>query len=211
MLTLGDSTGNGFDGVDAGTTVATGPVSYTRLFDPNGGDFVDTTLSEHLPVFTVECLTSGDWPGPTGPSGVLMKERNFQMAWDHSDPFLRGALSMRQGGIWYDASFGTLADDVWYYLAGSYDGETLTAYSNGFLIDLNPTPSGPPDVEDFGTVSAKIGRHAYNNFVPDSFYTGSIDEVRISSVPRTPGWIAATAQSMNDGLVQFGAEELLGD
>ena len=79
---------------------------------------------------------------------------------------------MRVGGTWHPASFGELLANTWYYLAASYDGETLRTYKDGVLISSNTAPSGPPDSE---AASLKLGRHTLNS----RFFNGTVDEVRI--------------------------------
>ena len=46
-------------------------------------------------------------------------------------------MTLNVGGAWYPASFGPLAANTWYFLAATYDGETLTAYTNGVLVSTN--------------------------------------------------------------------------
>lgn len=76
-------------------------------------------------------------------------------------------------GVWYPASFGTLAPDTWYHLAATYDGETLNAYKDGILVTSNPDPSGPPDSE---TETLKIGRAADTN---PHYFQGVVDDVQV--------------------------------
>ena len=65
--------------------------------------------------------------------------------------------------------------DVWYHVAGTYDGETLNLYVNGTLMDSNNDPSGTIDLKSYimavGTWSTRI-----------DYFQGTIDEVRIWKV-----------------------------
>ncbi|MFX0200112.1 MAG: LamG-like jellyroll fold domain-containing protein, partial [Candidatus Hodarchaeota archaeon] len=69
-----------------------------------------------------------------------------------------------------DANF--IETGIWYHVAGTYDGDILSLYVNGELIDTNNNPSGSIDLQDpdltIGTWSTLI----------DSFI-GVVDEVRI--------------------------------
>jgi hypothetical protein len=45
---------------------------------------------------------------------------------------------------------------------------------------------------------------SYNN---QCWFTGSLDEIRISHTTRSDDWISGQYDSMNDTLISFGAEE----
>ena len=67
---------------------------------------------------------------------------------------------------------GFIDVDVWYHVAGTYDGQTLNLYVNGTLIDSNEDPSGNIDLKSYiiavGTWSTLT-----------DYFQGVIDEVRI--------------------------------
>ena len=111
-------------------------------------------------------------PANAAQSGPVSRNRNYQIIWNHPSAAFRGAASFNVGGTWYAASFGSLSANTWYYLAASYDGETLRAYKDGVLITSNTAPSGAPTSE---STSLKLGRQAS----VAQFFRGNVDEVRV--------------------------------
>jgi fibronectin type 3 domain-containing protein len=169
-------------------TLQNGPVWTTGIV---GGalsldginDYVSTPFSRHLASWSV-----GVWVwSPTTPanalgSGPVQRAANFQINWNHPDANFRGAAALRVGGNWYAARFGTLAASTWYYLAATYDGETLRAYRDGVLITSNTAPSGPA-AADTGLM---LGRHATRN----QFFAGIIAGVRVYDIALDAATIA---------------------
>ena len=111
-------------------------------------------------------------PANAVPSGPINRQANYQINWNHSNAAFRGAAAVRAGGVGHGASFGPLTGNTWYYLAATYDGETLRAYKDGVLITSNTAPSGPPNSD---ANSLKLGRAAAAN----QFFQGTVDEVRV--------------------------------
>lgn len=142
-------------------------------------DYVGTSYTSNLDVFTIECWVKGT-NAPTGvnPTGVIHKNGNFQINWDHGDANYRGAFLLFIESTWYPASFGTLEAGVWYHLVGTYDGHEMKAYKNGTLITTNTGPEGNPD---HNSDQITIAKHASGNY----FFNGTIDEVRIWDDVRT--------------------------
>lgn len=79
----------------------------------------------------------------------------------------------------------SLADGAWHYVACTYDHQAIRVYVDGVLKAMEP----------------KVLRFPYLPYVDvggrfvDAFLAGSMDEVRISSVARTAGEIAAFQRS----------------
>ena len=171
--TVYDASGNGMNGTLVnGPVWTTGRIGAGLSFD-GINDHVTTNLVENLPTWTVVAwVWSPAAPSAAPASGPVQRDRNLQINWNHEDAALRGAVGVSVGGTWYGASFGALAANTWYHLAGTYDGETLRAYVNGVLVTANRAPSGEPDFEpaalEFG---ARAGAPQY--------FSGTIDEVRI--------------------------------
>ena len=187
-LDIKDSTGNHQAtsyNMDTGNQ-ATGQIGDGLTFD-GIEEYIDTGYTEDLHSFTVSVWVKGDRPPDNSQNtGPLMKEENFQVCWDHVDPTVRAAASLRIGGPgpehWHMSSFGGLDHKNWYYLVASYDGETLVTYTNGTLSSSNPAPSGDPDATGR---TAFIGKHA----LTPSYFAGTIDEVRISDSIHSAEWI----------------------
>ncbi|HOW71787.1 MAG TPA: DUF2341 domain-containing protein [Phycisphaerae bacterium] len=135
-------------------------------------------------------------------SGVVHRESNYQINWNHAQAAFQGAFALNcqggvQGAAWYSSSLEPLEADTWYYLVGTYDGETLKSYRDGVLVSLNEGPSGPPIAE---TSSLKFGRHA----AAAQYFTGVVDEVQILAAARSADWIANQYATMVDDFILYG-------
>jgi hypothetical protein len=167
-----DASGNGHDGVVFGDPAFVEGVTGMAM-EFNGDDYVDTGYTEDLATWTVSAwIKSPAAPGSGSSCGPIHRESNYQFNWNHFTASWRGSAGVNVGGEWFCASFGVLKADTWYYLVGTYDGESLKAYKDGVLMTANDTPSGAPSTEPN---SLKLARHAES----ERFFNGTIDEVRI--------------------------------
>ncbi|MBW2524332.1 MAG: DUF2341 domain-containing protein, partial [Deltaproteobacteria bacterium] len=201
---LVDSSGNNGAATNHGTTVSAGRIGQARSFAEPQMQYVDTGTNQDLPVWTVEVWARGNHAPTTsgGINGPIMRQKNFQLCWDHTTLFFSGGISYRSGGGWDGVKYGTLSAGQWYYLAANYDGSVLRAYRDG--VEVAQLPMGSPDAE---ADTAKIGRHAFEDQAGD-YFDGLIDEVRISSLVRTGPWLRAQHRSMTrSGFVTHGPEE----
>ena len=208
---LADSAGKSPPAANTGSTSIPSIVGDGRKFVASSGHYIDTKNAIQVDRYTVEAFVNGKHDATTrnGPNGPLMREKNYQIMWDHLDPYV-GAASLNtkdgdgNGQNWKTADFVTLVADTWYYLAATFEGDKLVAYTNGKKITTTTFNMTDPQME---TSTAKIGRHA-NNGASMNFFDGSVDEVRISTITRSDDWIKAQNKSMRDaGFVGFGAEE----
>ena len=139
-----DRSGNGYTAsLFGGTTWPAGTTGTGLGF--NGTTAYATVASlPSLPTWTVSAWVKSP-AAPTGsaPTGPVHRQANLQICWNHPSPSFQGAAVVNVAGNWYSAKFGPLAANTWYYLTATYDGETLSAYTNGVLISANPGPSGP--------------------------------------------------------------------
>jgi hypothetical protein len=89
---------------------------------------------------------------------------------------------VRVGGIYQAACYdvSNLSNNTWYYVAGTYDGETVSLYVNGVDVNDNTSPSG--NVEYSLSNPLCIGNEAYaTDCTSDSpaYFSGTIDDVRV--------------------------------
>jgi hypothetical protein len=191
-----DASGNGNDGTIVGDPVfVDGPAGYGMAMEFDGDDHVDTGNLEDLATWTIACWAKSPLaPSGDSPSGPVHREQNYQINWNHGDENFRASVTVSAGG-WHPASLGTLEADTWYYIAGSYDGETLKSYVDGDLITVNEDPSGPPAAE---SNSLKLARHA----AAEQFFTGTVDEAIVYNKVLSPGEIRYLmgANAMDDVL-----------
>jgi outer membrane lipoprotein-sorting protein len=164
--------------------LVTGKVGGAMQFD-GIDDSVRTDYATDLPTWTVALwVKSPAAPSSAAPNGLVHREKNFQINWNHTSEDFQGAAGLCVANQWYAASFGQLQADTWYHLAATYNGENLKAYTNGVLITDNPDPSGPPDKE---TTTLKFARHA--NY--GDHFKGTIDDVRLYSYDLSADEVAA--------------------
>lgn len=83
----------------------------------------------------------------------------------------------------------TIPTESWAYITNTLSGTTLSAYRNGSFDRSKSAVSGVPRVTD---KPLEIGR-LQNTYIFD----GKIDEVRVSSVARSAGWIATEYNNQN--------------
>jgi hypothetical protein len=168
-----DVSGNGYAAnLISGPAWVTGHTGSALSFNGTSS-YASTKLVTHLSSWTVSTwVRSPAAPGSGASSGPIHREANYHINWNHSNAAFRGAAGVRVKGVWYPASFGALAANTWYYLAATYDGETLKSYTNGVLVTSNTAPSGPADSDPNPLTIAK---HA----TVKQFFRGTVDDVRI--------------------------------
>jgi alkaline phosphatase len=182
--TTQDSSGNDNDGtlINGPVWVAGQNVGFAVSFD-GSDDYVETGNTTSLPHWTISAwVRSPNAPSSAAASGPINRNSNYQINWNHPGATFRGAAAVQVGGTYYAATFGPLLANTWYYLAATYDGETLKAFKNGALITSNTAPSGVPNAE---TNSLKLGRHS----LAAQFFRGTVDEVRVYNRALSPAEI----------------------
>jgi hypothetical protein len=96
---------------------------------------------------------------------------------------------------------GSEAVDTWQYVAGVHAGSTILLYVDGVLVAQN-LASFPTLFDNSENVIIGAEQDGAANW-----FTGFIDEVRISASARSADWIAAQHQSMTDSFVNYGDVE----
>jgi Concanavalin A-like lectin/glucanases superfamily len=131
-----------------------------------------------------------------------------------NSPWAVWQLGMESNGCQVDFSVTTsgsnnhvfgpaLSLNNWHYLAGTYNGSQATVYLEG-------VPSAPVSVSgniDYGTsADLSLGgtRSPYSLGEP---WVGSFDEVRISTVARSAGWIHSTYLTDSGSFNNYASEE----
>jgi len=94
-------------------------------------------------------------------------------------------------------------DGDWHLVTSVWDGDDLKTYLDGALEDTDSSQSGSTTVNggDFA-----IGVRGYHDPV-DMFWSGQMDELRVSTTVHSPAWIKATYHSGDDSLLSYGSEE----
>jgi len=198
--TILDSTSNNEDGTKKGANEpieVTGKIGQAQSFDGDD-DKISKTDNEGLSIQTNITIE------------VVPQLNNYNTGIEIYEIFIaKGSdykLYYRQKyNSWYFSCFDTsnafhyasyAADETigagdWFYMAGVYNGTTMTLYNNGAEKDTTDAEFTIRDTAD------------------DLFcgLDGLLDEVRLSNIARSAAWIKATYNSLWDSLVSYSSEE----
>jgi len=192
-----DSTGN-LTSVNQGATATNGFVGPAMSF--GGAEYLDTGASAHLNEWTIEVwINPSSSPVVTQSSGPISRGRNYQMQWDCGSIEWCRSVNLRvPPTVSVIAFYGDASESTWNQVTGTYDGTTLRTYLNGAITNVQAA-SGPPLTE---TGTTKLGARVDLT----GFYTGDVDEARISRIARSADYIAAHYRSTTDNYITFGPE-----
>ncbi len=112
----------------------------------------------------------------------------------------RFLITTNTGTTALDTQGVTWAVDEWHYLTAVYNGSYAKIYWDG-LENNSAIRTGSITTTDYPLI---IGYQPGGP--PDSYFDGTIDEVRISDAARSAAWIKASYESERDDLLDFGGE-----
>jgi hypothetical protein len=219
-----DSTGV-HDGTRVNNVYYSGEGRYAQTFD-GAGDYVDVAdhddfsfVSGTDSAFSVSAWIINDTGNGNSYSVIGGKAEDNSPYGEYEMYLWNGSLVVNiydtDGdyiGRWTD---NTVPEDSdWHYVTFTYDGSEsgagTTLYIDGVedagTIDL--TSGGTYDGMSNTTYGFRIGGSA--GAVGDNYFTGEIDEVRISSAERTADWVEAEYLSQNGAFAftSFGGEQV---
>jgi hypothetical protein len=94
----------------------------------------------------------------------------------------------------YNATGTTnINDNAWHHVVGTYDGNDIKVYVDGVLEETDSSPSGDLPIN---TGNVRIGTDYQGT--PANFFSGQIDEARISSNVLSADWIATEYNNQNE-------------
>ena len=192
---LEDSTSNGNDGINYGTTLGLNNDGYYRSFDGVNdyiGDIVLSDMSQYT--MTAYC--------------------DANLALSDSRSVVGGRTS--NTGYFSNIAFRQSTGELYSYRSGK-DSSLVTGYTNTtekqvFVMrqDLSEHSLWAKG-DKKGTRSSHIGYSALEFVIgrgySGRYYNGIIFEVRVSSTARSDAWIKATSASLHNNLLTFGSEE----
>lgn len=109
-------------------------------------------------------------------------------------------MSSADGGGNFQYSAVGMNDGVWRHIAVIWDGtDTARLYVNG--VEVDNSTSNAPSLSTTRPLS--VGEHSSDSH----YYTGSVDEVRLSKAYRTAAWQKGSYNSGNNSLLTYGDEE----
>ncbi len=191
-----DSSGNSATGTPTGTTVATGKIGNGRNLNGTS-DYITVPENDQL---DPKAITIEAWIKP------VLQAGNFVNKGDNLGYRFRilGAAGTLQfldrGGTNALTSVSSVPAGAWSHVAVTGDASGLKIYINGVLDASNTVAYGSPN-----TASNLI----MGNFAGVSeWYSGSLDEVRISNIARTPEEIKLSASRRPYGVYTSDAIEM---
>jgi hypothetical protein len=216
-----DATGNGHLGVPTeGVADAEGYLGGAKEFF-DADDRIDVPPSEIVDDAcfggaTVSAWARADTFGGSSRGRIADKTADGPGGWMfYLSSDSGGEVSWRYGyedgqAIWR-GGFDSIQLETWHWVAVTFDAlasEPPRIYVDGVEHDVVQTagPMSSPAVTDVG-VDVVIG----NSDVPERWFDGRIDELRIERTVRGPAWLELQHRSMTDALVVYGATERLED
>ncbi len=178
-----------FDGIDDFISIAdsnslslTNQLTVSAWFNTIGNNFTNNYQT---------VVSKGYWVG--NPYGIRMTRYS-------EGPLIFGEAVIN--GYWHNIGFVNVNPNQWYYAVITYDGSNFSFYLNG---TLRAQESASGNILDNDLI-LRIG----NNTGPNNErWLGYIDEVRISNIARSPQWIEASYNNMNNpsNYLTFGEQE----
>jgi len=190
-----DSTSNNNDGTNNGTTSGTGKIANSRSFN-GSSNYIRVADSASLDVTSQ--LTMEAWVrlSNSGNNQKIVGKTNST----YTSGYLIGVQTGLYPEIWnsqgtsHTFTSGSISSYQWTHLATTWTtGGNMIGYINGSQV--NSIAAGSYNI---GTNAGDliIGAAPWN---PDTFeVTGRIDEIHISSVARSAGWIQTEYNNQND-------------
>jgi hypothetical protein len=205
-----DSTANHNDGQAGGqlNMNVTGKVDGADHFNAGTQDYVncgDSSSLKGMNALTVETWVKPDllpgggtgivakwssWTAGSGGSYILWQGSSGTVGW--------GVITETSSAFFYDTP--VLQPGAWYHLVGTYDGAQIKLYINGSQVG---TPTSVTGRIASTSDACYIGRYT------TPYFNGTMDEVRISNVARTPAWIQTeySNQQSPSAFYSIGTEE----
>jgi hypothetical protein len=209
-LTTTDSTSNGADGTAGGASAATGQIGGGANFNGTS-DYISTGVDFELSVAQTWSAwinaTTFEHDGLGAPRYILQQEDLGQdnglelFVYQPGSNNRIGFVGAEDTTYQIELSSSTdLSTDVWYHVAAQYDGSNAYIYVNGALDG---------STAQLGSIGATdrhfyIGR--YNNY-PGSWFSGTIDEVRVSDDAKSASWILVdyNSQKASSTFIEWGS------
>lgn len=200
-----DSTSGGHDGTAAASMTADdlGPGAIGMAIQFEGtAEQIYAGSAFALPTYTWSL-----WLEATAAPTVGMVNRDlisngdvaFNFAWDHYTPTYTTAAAQRDATQWHNAQIGgNLSGGVWYHVASTFDGTSLCVYLDGASVTCVSSEAPLAPTLPFSIGGGPTGANTFH---------GWVDEVRVSSVARSPIRLEAEHASETDHFVVFGMPE----
>jgi hypothetical protein len=199
--TLEDSTSNGNNGTNYGSTLGLASDGYYRSFDGvddyvSMGDvsWYDTASALSLMIAMVPYVGGDTWGGIIGKVAPT-SYNGFHINTAYDTKVRIHGLGDDSNLAWSDVTCEQLN-----IIHGVYTGSAIKIYRDGALQESDESLVN--NVIDAGFNPLTIGKLSYASL----YRTFDAYEVRISSTARSDAWIKATSASLADDLITYGDE-----
>ncbi|HET8581134.1 MAG TPA: DUF2341 domain-containing protein [Candidatus Paceibacterota bacterium] len=208
--TLVDSTGTFSDSTEDGGTLVSGIAGEATSFSGSTNAHINTTTAQRAAIGNAATFSmfvkSSSY---SGERSMELSNQLFLLSFSGAGD--QGPL-VKIDGANEVANVGTLSTSAWHQVAGVFDGSagTLKGYTDG---TLKGTTNGLGSSIDAGDTSGlNIGSDVSSGSSGSAYFTGDIDEFRISSVARSADWLAAAydTETSPSTFYEVGAETSLG-
>ncbi len=187
-LTLNDSTSNANNLTNVASTPATsGKIDGAASFN---GSTQTLTKTSNASLQISGNMTISCWMNNTNSTGFPVAiskasglTRNYELGFENTTNVPRFVVTQGSGN-YKVADAGTTTVGTLAYLVGVYDGAHLTVYVNGAA---SGTPLAVSGAIDTSTDAFAIG--SLQSSPTGQWFTGSIDEARVSATNRVADWI----------------------
>jgi len=138
---------------------------------------------------------------PTSETAILRKDNQWQIGFFDANT-IRNLVRTTGVTGWTTANdedypFST---DTWYYWTFLYNGSSIVHQVNAQQVGATHTVTG-------SIVDNANGAHVAYCVYSGGYLEGSVDEIRVSNVTRSPAWIEASYESGRDDFLAFGDAE----
>jgi hypothetical protein len=188
---LDSTSNNNYATSSAQTTSATGQIYNGVSF--NGGWVSRLTATDSASLRPTSNETISLWADPTTTnvdqtmvrSGKTNTNENYILDF-FTGPVIRYIVKNTIAAT-YTVTTSALPTNTWSFVTATYDGSDLNLYINGALAAYTQQSAINLNQNTTGFAIGNSPDWVSNN--PPFGFSGSIDEVRISNIARSPGWI----------------------
>lgn len=206
-LTANDSTSNGNNGTNSGATPTAGIAGGAASFN---GSSSSISLGDASSLQITGPITMSAWanvtsfppanPYPTNLAYIIGKgydgtSEGYDLRLNN---YGQPSLQLEAGSYQYPAGYSALWPvsgwnaNTWHHVVGTFDGANWNVYLDGVLKASHGGTSGALA----SSVGVFLGAQSITGAL-QRFWSGSLDEVRISNVARSASWIATEYNSQN--------------